>query len=144
MNYEFYRMQMAKLSRVFGDKHYSAERVKTIWNSVHNLSDQWFENLVNSMIVTQRQPPLPIEFMEAAKRERRKTQDRWEQMDSDKWRKQNHNIFTDEERAEFFSVIRKILNKEMTVEDGCSYAAIVQKTIDDWKAKHPGHFSEAK
>ncbi len=142
MNYDHFRAQMGKVARVFGEKYYTADRSKTIWNAVEHLSEAWFENLVNSMITTQRNAPLPIEFMEAAKRERRKHTSDCHQPDIVEWKKKHHAIFTDAERAEFFSVIRKILNGEMTAQQGHEYAAIVRKVIEEWKAKHPGHFTE--
>ena len=130
---EFFTQQMGKVTRVFGKEHYPEPRMKTIWIAVKDLSEEWFEKLVNSMITQLRQAPLPIEFMEAARKERRKGQDTWSLMEQDEYKRRYQHIFTEEDRAEFFEVLRKLGTGEMSPAEGKQYAAVVQSTIDEHK-----------
>lgn len=71
MNASHFDEQMKRLYSTFGEKSFSNERIRLIWNHVSDLPDNNFTRIVNHLLSTQRYAPLPKEFKEAAVAERK-------------------------------------------------------------------------
>ena len=69
MNPQRFANQINRLAKQFSSA-FSEERVKLIWREVGQLSDEWFETLVDRFIGDLRQAPLLPDFREAASIER--------------------------------------------------------------------------
>lgn len=65
-----FNAQMGRLYSLFGEKAFSNERLKLIWNFTSDLDDNSFEHIVDHMVSNFRQIPLPKDFKEAAIAER--------------------------------------------------------------------------
>lgn len=70
MNTNEFNLQMGRLFSLFGEKSFSNERLKMIWNFTSDLSANSFERIIDHMISNFRQTPLPKDFKEAAVGER--------------------------------------------------------------------------
>jgi len=70
MNQVEFDNQINRLRDCFGDRAYSDERAKLIWNSCQSFDTQWFRRLVDGMISTEKHAPLPAAFYDAASQER--------------------------------------------------------------------------
>lgn len=65
-----FNSEMGRIYSLFGDKFYPSERIKLIWHSVNRLPDESFTRIVDHLISSFRQAPLPKDFKEAAVAER--------------------------------------------------------------------------
>lgn len=72
MTGEFFSDQMIKLTETFGKGAYSPPRVNAIWAAVKNSPEAWFASVVDNMIGSLRQAPLPADFIEACMHQRHK------------------------------------------------------------------------
>jgi hypothetical protein len=63
---DFFKTQINRLVTTYGDKAFSGPRIDLIWKVCHELSDDWFETLVNGFLLKSRNAPLPSEFIDAA------------------------------------------------------------------------------
>ncbi len=71
MNHEQFDIQIQRLSIPFGKKHFDTQRTQMIWGYVSELPYENFIKIVDHMISGGRKPPVPHDFFEAAKAEKR-------------------------------------------------------------------------
>lgn len=71
MNLESFKIQIGRLESLFGAKAFPEQRLKIIWHWTKDLYDYEFEKIITHMASALRQPPMPVEFKEAAGREMR-------------------------------------------------------------------------
>ncbi len=62
-----------KLKEVFGDRYFTDSRKQLIWESVKDLSDDWFRNKTDFILSTFKNPPLPFDFREMVRQEHLKS-----------------------------------------------------------------------
>lgn len=67
--------QIERLTRAFGQGFYNKERTDLIWRVVGELEAKWLSKIVDQMIASFRQAPLPNDFREVAQREKSKRLD---------------------------------------------------------------------
>lgn len=70
MSFVTFSTQMGRLEKVFGEKPFLGDRTENIWDAVKELSENWFIGFINKILNTCRQPPLPFDFIEAARIEK--------------------------------------------------------------------------
>lgn len=72
MNGLTFKIEMARLAKVFGEKHYPNERKDILFNLVQDLPDKWMKETVDHLIVScqLQYPPLWKEFQERINIER--------------------------------------------------------------------------
>lgn len=80
MNHAEFSKQMDRLREVYGDRAYTAERVKLIFRQVQDESASWWLKCVDYLIGVCRQPPLSMEINEQLLIERER-----------KWESSKHN-----------------------------------------------------
>lgn len=76
MTADDFNAEMQRLHSTFGEKAFTSERIKLIWGHWRDLPAQSFSRVVNKLIATSRQVPLPQDFIEAAHQERKRSFDR--------------------------------------------------------------------
>jgi hypothetical protein len=70
MTREDFVKHINRLSETFGKSHYAAERVRMLWQQVSDFDAVWLERVVDGMISSMRQAPLPSDFSEGISIER--------------------------------------------------------------------------
>lgn len=76
MTADDFNAEMQRLYSTFGEKAYTAERIKLIWGHWRDLPAQMFARVINKHIATSRQAPMPQDLIEAAHLERKRSFDR--------------------------------------------------------------------
>ena len=70
MTFDDFQSQVDRLVKAYGAAAFSQERAHLIWRDVRPFSLVWLERVVDSLLATERQAPLPVKFAEAASIER--------------------------------------------------------------------------
>jgi hypothetical protein len=129
---ELFTQQVTRLRSTFGQKFYPDERVQTIWKSLSDMTDGWFEKLVTDFISNSRNAPLPSEFMVASEIERKKnyathfpTRDEIETYPD--------SVFSKDEIVEFFQVMKALASGKMTRKEGAEYSKIIYRMLHQRK-----------
>jgi hypothetical protein len=69
MNLEEFQTQMSRLHATFGEKAYSNERTKLIYNALVKLSAKQFASIITHFLISFKTAPLPKDIIEAGMRE---------------------------------------------------------------------------
>lgn len=67
VSHDQFTIQITRLKETFGEKVFSEQRKLMIWNALQELEYQELISIVDSFIRSAKHPPLPIDFIEAAK-----------------------------------------------------------------------------
>lgn len=65
MTLEFYKTQMNRMIETFGEKSFSAERQKYIWERSRQMPEYAFQKICEHFISSFRAPPLPRDFVDS-------------------------------------------------------------------------------
>lgn len=71
MHIDFFENQITRLKDSFGEKFFSEERKKMIWNWTKDLYQNELDKIVSYFISESKLPPLPVNFKEAASKEKK-------------------------------------------------------------------------
>lgn len=74
MSAQEFDQQMRRLIDTYGPQHYRQERLTLLWREVKDFDYRWLERVVDEMLGSSRQAPLPADFSEHVSRERER---RW-------------------------------------------------------------------
>lgn len=84
MTQEFFATQLKRLTDVYGDKAYPAERIKLIFAAIRNEPDHWLEKFVNHAIGNMKTAPMLKDFTDdAADSKRREANSRFNDTQGD-------------------------------------------------------------
>ena len=72
MELKDFQVQLQRIKRCFGEKHYPPERADILWREVKDQTAAWMTTAVDHFVSTRplHQPPLPADFLEIARTER--------------------------------------------------------------------------
>ncbi len=70
MKSDVFNTQMDRLKSVFGERAFTPERLKLIWQWTEFLADHQFSRIVSFFISSMKTPPLPADFRDAARKEK--------------------------------------------------------------------------
>lgn len=91
MQHHEFMAHFDRLKENWGKNNFSPEKVAIIWKAVRDLEVEWFSRLVDRMVATVRQAPMPVDFMEAAMREKKVAFDHETQLAAERWDSGNFN-----------------------------------------------------
>lgn len=76
MTYQEFEIQLARLRQTFGKNAYdAAPRIEMIWDLVSDLTGAQFKSVADHFVSSSRHAPLPTDFKEAARAERKRAFD---------------------------------------------------------------------
>lgn len=64
VKFDEFSVQIERLKSVYGEKTYSEERCRILWDDVKQMPGGWFKNCVDEFIGSMRTPPLVKEFLD--------------------------------------------------------------------------------
>lgn len=128
-NRQEFQKQVQRLITCFGEKNYMPERVEIIWKFVCDLGDEWFQATVSSMIATERMPPLPNQFQQAAIDERQKRYEIQRRANSANAREFMTSLRS-EEQGEVFTMIKNRMAGNVPDEHWASFMRLFDSLPD--------------
>lgn len=142
MEHHEFLKDMARLTDRFGTKRYPREVCQEIWNECAEHSSHWFSNLITRFISTKSIGPLAIEFKQSSLSEKKRKQAG--NTSSSRPHPSETSVFSLEERAEMFEIMKRAANGIISREDALKYAEMVEASLRakgvhvlDWKRQHP-------
>lgn len=137
-----FNSQMERLKHTWPHpNNWSSERVKLIWVAVHQRSAYWFEKLITGMIATSRQCPVPQDFIEAERVESRRSV---VYTMPDHLKPMANSIFTEQERQEFFKVMKDAVAGKISRKEAQAYAEMIYAALKQSGVKLDYHFEEGE
>lgn len=128
MTREEFQVQIARLQNTWPHpSNWSDEKLKLIWAAVHGKSVLWLEKVVTSMIASNKSAPTPAQFIEAERASSRRdlpfvAQAAFQKTDF-------VSVFTDEERGEFWKVLRAVMDNKISKDEAVQYSKMVYEIL---------------
>lgn len=119
MTKEEFNIQLERLKSAWPN-FYNEERVHLIWVAVNTQYVQWFKNLINDMMASNRTAPLPQEFIDASSM-RDKSIYFKNNFQNDPW-KNHKSVFSNAEIKEMFQVMKDAAMGKISKHDAKKYA----------------------
>jgi hypothetical protein len=136
MNDYLFDTQIERLKETFGDRFYSDSRKALIWSFVKDMTDNWLQSLVNKFLSSAKNPPLPIEFQDAVRSEREKSQPGLRFPTLNEIHPSENSIFSKEDIAEIFEMIRKRLRGEISCAQLEQYGRMIEDLVKESEKKY--------
>lgn len=105
-----FQTQMQRLKAAFGEKGYTEERIKLIWQYVEKMNDLKLEKWVSHFIATSRTAPLPADFLELVSLENRQFFNGPRQ---EKPHPSTNSIFTPEQQTMLFKITKLVAERRI-------------------------------
>jgi hypothetical protein len=109
------------------------EKIKLIWTATYQLEISWFRKLVTDMIANNRQAPLPAEFITAANQRHKREYFDGIPTNAEKIHPSKNSIFSKEDIAEIFGMIKKRMTGEISFKELEEYGKMIELAVKNKK-----------
>lgn len=110
---------------------FPVEKVKLIWDKTKDLSNKFMRDSTEYFLANNKASPLPVDFIELARIERKSGYSNGGfPTRSSQIHPSENSIFSKEDIAEMFMMMRKRLNGEITYEELEQYGKVIQAAVD--------------
>lgn len=126
MNKETWTSKVSLLQKTFGENKYNDARVSIIWNDVKDLSDYWLKRIVDQAVKNYKD----IQWGEEISKERERVWDnqKKEPFAPKQWNN-SHSIFSKEEIAQHFQVMRDAATGKIAPQQARQYASVLREAL---------------
>lgn len=127
-----FEKEMKRVLDTFGERFFPEERVKMIWSFSKDMESKNFKNVIDTIIAEWpiNRPPVPADFMKQVEEEKK----RFWNVPISEWKndfveRPQDSIFSKEDIAEFFNVIRAIISGKVSKADQKKYVEMTMTSI---------------
>lgn len=128
MNYDFYKSEMDRLIKNFGNASYTTDRLGMIHKIVVSLTNEEFKRIINNFIGYLRKPPLIPEFQEAVRESKQK---HYNEEILKRINRKRKVIYEEGNIIEMFDMLEKTLKGKYTNKELEDYLEIMKSQIPD-------------
>ncbi|CAK9250661.1 unnamed protein product [Sphagnum jensenii] len=113
------------------EKAFTAPRIDMIWNRLQDLDDDFMNKSTDTFLASFKFPPLPADFFELARLERNSPYRKFGiPTEPEQIHPSENSIFSKEDIAEMFSMMKKRLNGEISYMELEQYGKMIQSAVD--------------